>query len=150
MNFYACTNITINQVQLIAPADSPNTDGIRLGASNNVNISRSIIATGDDCISMIDNTNNVLITYVSCGPGHGISVGSLGKALYEQVHDIQVLSCNISGTQNGLRVKTWAPSLPGMVSNVEFRNILMNEVQNPIIFDQNYCPDSSCGDKVKF
>lgn len=150
INFFACTNITINQVTLIAPADSPNTDGIRLGASSNINISRSIIATGDDCISMIHGTNNVVISYVSCGPGHGISIGSLGKVLNETVHDIKVLNCNISDTQNGLRIKTWAPSLSGMVSNLTFGHILMNKVQNPIIFDQNYCPDPPCDDKVKF
>ncbi|KAL1815097.1 hypothetical protein ACET3Z_017671 [Daucus carota] len=148
-NLFACNNITINKVELTAPADSPNTDGIRIGQSNHIKISQSVIGTGDDCIAMINGVRNVVISNVSCGPGHGISIGSLGRASNEQVHDIKVLNCNISNTQNGLRVKTWAPSFSGMVSNLTYQNILMNEVSNPIIFDQNYCPNRSCSKKAQ-
>lgn len=37
------------------------------------------VAAGDDCIAIISGTRNVWISYVLCGPGHGIGVESLGK-----------------------------------------------------------------------
>lgn len=147
-NLFACENMHISQVELTAPGDSPNTDGIHIGDCANITITDSVIGTGDDCISMISTTQNVDISNVSCGPGHGISIGSLGKSNDEYVHNISVTSCNISDTQNGLRIKTWAPSMSGKASSFLFQDISMNNVQNPIIIDQKYCPVPPCDDQV--
>ncbi|PIA38346.1 hypothetical protein AQUCO_02800199v1 [Aquilegia coerulea] len=62
-----------------APEDSPNTDGIHIGDSSFISISHSNIGTGDDYISFGAGSNNIHVSNVTCGPGHGISVGSLGK-----------------------------------------------------------------------
>lgn len=72
-------NITINNITITAPGASPNTDGIHTGNINYVNILNSNIGTGDDCISIGPGTTNINITGVNCGPGHGISIGSIGK-----------------------------------------------------------------------
>ena len=74
------------------------------------------------------------------------SVGSLGR--YENEGDVSglvVRDCAISGTMNGIRIKTWANS-PGSsaATNMTFENIVMKNVTNPIIIDQSYCPFSSC------
>lgn len=55
-----------------APEDSPNTDGIHISKSNTIKLSRSVIRTGDDCVSFGQGTNNVTVNKVTCGPGHGI------------------------------------------------------------------------------
>ncbi|KAF6141918.1 hypothetical protein GIB67_037886 [Kingdonia uniflora] len=44
------------------------------------------------------------------------------------------------GTQNGLRIKSWGRPSNGFVLGVDFRQVVMNNVQNPIVRDQNYCP----------
>ncbi|KAK6141234.1 hypothetical protein DH2020_025031 [Rehmannia glutinosa] len=139
-------NVTVNNVHISAPEDSPNTDGIHIGDANRTTITNSYISTGDDCVSIGEGSNNVNISGVSCGPGHGISIGSLGK--YEEeagVSQITVRNCTFNGTQNGLRIKTWAPSsCSSVVSGVTFADIVIENVDNPIIIDQYYCPHGSC------
>lgn len=54
-----------------------------------------------------------------------------------------------SNTQNGLRIKSWARPSKGFVEGVQFLDATMQDVQNPIIIDQNYCPhDINCPGKV--
>ena len=65
-------NIRLRKLKIIAPADSPNTDGIHMSHSIKVQVARCTIQTGDDCISMIQGVNNVTINRLTCGPGHGI------------------------------------------------------------------------------
>lgn len=60
-----------------------------------------------------------------------------------------VKTVTFSGTTNGVRVKTWARPSNGFVRNVLFQHIVMVNVKNPIIIDQNYCPNhQSCPHKV--
>ncbi|KAM0841469.1 hypothetical protein ACQ4PT_059000 [Festuca glaucescens] len=78
MSIYDSTGVTVQGVRIVAPADSPNTDGIHVQLSRHVRILGTTIGTGDDCVSMGPGTSDVLIRNIKCGPGHGISIGSLG------------------------------------------------------------------------
>lgn len=78
-NLLNCHNLLFNQVKVFAPEVSVNTDGIHVARSSGIKIINSNIATGDDCISIGPGTHNINITGVTCGHGHGISVGSLGR-----------------------------------------------------------------------
>uniref|UniRef100_A0A453M6G2 Polygalacturonase n=1 Tax=Aegilops tauschii subsp. strangulata TaxID=200361 RepID=A0A453M6G2_AEGTS len=42
------------------------------------------------------------------------------------------------GTTNGARIKTWQGG-SGYAKDIVFQNMIMDNVQNPIIIDQNYC-----------
>lgn len=144
-NLFACNNVNISNIRISAPENSPNTDGIRIGASNQIKIRDSIISTGDDCISMIAGSRDILVQGVFCGPGHGFSIGSLGGSSNEQhVSGIVIQNSTLRGTQNGLRIKTWAPSPPSIASDVVFDDIIMENVNNPIFIDQQYCPHPPC------
>ncbi|KAJ0800847.1 putative endo-polygalacturonase [Helianthus annuus] len=139
---YACNNAKLQGVSIVAPDLSPNTDGIHLISSTGVTILNSKIATGDDCISIGPGNSNIWIEKVTCGPGHGISIGSLGWELQEPgVQNVVVKSTTFIGTQNGVRIKTWARRSNGFVKNVVFQHSTMVNVQNPIIIDANYCPN---------
>lgn len=73
------------------------------------------------------------------------SIGSLGKYTDEEdVVGINVRNCTITGTQNGVRVKTWPGAPASRASNLTFTDIVMINVSNPIIIDQEYCPSNSC------
>ena len=44
-----CEGATVQDVQIVAPGSSPNTDGIHVQASSQVTVTRTSILTGDDC-----------------------------------------------------------------------------------------------------
>ncbi|XP_030527795.1 polygalacturonase [Rhodamnia argentea] len=139
-----CVNVLVRNVKIRAPAQSPNTDGIHIRSSTGVTIASSSIMTGDDCISIGPGSKNIWIQRIVCGPGHGISVGSLGEDANEDgVQNVTVTGAVFKGTQNGVRIKSWGRPSNGFARTISFRNILMKNVFNPIIIDQNYCPDNS-------
>ncbi|XP_065871930.1 polygalacturonase [Euphorbia lathyris] len=140
-----CVNVRILKLKVTAPENSPNTDGIHVTGTQNIRIRKCVIRTGDDCISIVSGSKNVEATDISCGPGHGISIGSLGAGHSEaQVSNVFVNRATFSGTTNGVRIKTWQGG-SGYAKNIIFENILMKNVTNPIIVDQNYCDqDDPC------
>ncbi|EOA32280.1 hypothetical protein CARUB_v10015541mg [Capsella rubella] len=146
INVIGAKEMVFDNVKVIAPAESPNTDGIHLGRSDGVKILNSKIATGDDCISVGDGMKNLHVEKVVCGPGHGISVGSLGRYGHEQdVAGITVKNCTLIGTDNGLRIKTWpSAACSTTASGIHFEDIILNNVSNPILIDQEYCPWNHC------
>ncbi|KAM7460850.1 hypothetical protein LguiA_028971 [Lonicera macranthoides] len=138
-----CHNVKIQGVKVLASGNSPNTDGIHVQLSSGVTILNSKISTGDDCVSIGPGTTNLWIENIACGPGHGISIGSLGKDYKEAgVQNVTVKTVTFKGTQNGLRIKAWGRPSTGFVKGVLFQHAIMVNVQNPIIIDQNYCPDN--------
>ncbi|XP_072987319.1 probable polygalacturonase At3g15720 [Typha latifolia] len=131
--------INATYLQITSPATSPNTDGIHVEHSQHVEIGYSVIGTGDDCISIGDKTSDVNIHHIECGPGHGISVGSLGgKGEQVSVENIHVSYVNFKASSNGARIKTWQGG-EGFVTSVWFENINFTNVMNPVIIDQYYC-----------
>ncbi|XP_056167633.1 polygalacturonase-like [Syzygium oleosum] len=136
---YGSSDVYMKSLNISAPEESPNTDGIHIGSSHGVSVRSSIIGTGDDCISISDKTSNISVSDIQCGPGHGISIGSLGKDGEEvSVSNIHVKNVDFYGSTNGARIKTWQEGR-GRVSQVFFSNLRFTAVKNPIIIDQYYC-----------
>ncbi|KAL1824624.1 hypothetical protein ACET3Z_011402 [Daucus carota] len=76
--------------------------------------------TGDDCISIGGGSKKLRINDIICGPGHGISVGSLGKhGDYDDVDDVEIIGAVFTGTTNGARIKTWQGG-KGYARNISF------------------------------
>ncbi|CAA7396608.1 unnamed protein product [Spirodela intermedia] len=143
ISIYKTENVALRGLKIVAPEASPNTDGIHVQMSRGVTITGSSIKTGDDCISIGPGSTNMWIEGITCGPGHGISIGSLGRSLQEEgVKNITVKTAEFTGTQNGLRIKAWARDSTGFVNGVSFQHAVMKNVENPIVIDQNYCPSS--------
>lgn len=144
IRFDNCQTVHVDSLVIKSPGNSPNTDGIHVENTNDVTIHNSAISNGDDCISIGAGTHNMEIKNVTCGPGHGISIGSLGvhnsKAC---VSNITVNDAIIRHSDNGVRIKTWQGG-SGSVSKITFSNIYMDTVKNPIMIDQYYCLSKSC------
>ncbi|XP_031266117.1 polygalacturonase-like [Pistacia vera] len=139
----SCNNVIVRNVKLYAPDESPNTDGIHVQSSTGVTITGSTLQTGDDCISIGPGTRNLFMKSIKCGPGHGVSIGSLGRELNEDgVENVTLTNAVFTGSDNGVRIKSWARNSTGFVRNILFQDLIMYKVKNPIIIDQNYCPDN--------
>ncbi|KAF6168358.1 hypothetical protein GIB67_018198 [Kingdonia uniflora] len=145
VSFERCLNVQVQNLLVTSPEKSPNTDGIHITGTQNIQIMSCVIKTGDDCISIVSGSKNVQATNINCGPGHGISIGSLGENHSEaHVSGVTVDNSTLTGTTNGVRIKTWQGG-HGKASNIIFQNIVMRNVSNPIIIDQNYCDqDDPC------
>ncbi|CAN6229199.1 unnamed protein product [Urochloa humidicola] len=129
---------SVSGLSITAPGSSPNTDGIHVERSQNVLITSSNIGTGDDCISVGSGSRFVTVNGINCGPGHGVSIGSLGKhGDTAAVEFIDVKNVHFFNTMNGARIKTWEGGL-GYAKSISFTNIEFDNVDHPVIIDQFY------------
>jgi polygalacturonase len=76
----------------------------------------------------------------------------LGKELEEfGVQNVTVKTVKFIGTENGVRIKSWGRPSNGFARNIIFQHATMVNVQNPIVIDQNYCPnEKDCPGQVSF
>jgi len=128
-----CTDVTIHDVHIFAPPNSPNTDGIDPSGWNFL-ISDCAIDTGDDNIA-IKPTNtrspgnkNYLIEDCAFGHGHGCSIGS---GTVGGIEDLTVRHCTFDQTDSGIRIKS-GRDRGGLLQNVTYENLKMAAVKNPI------------------
>ncbi|KAF3637452.1 hypothetical protein FXO38_23694 [Capsicum annuum] len=144
LKFDNCAAVQVSGITVSSPGDSPNTDGIHLQNSQNVVINSSDIACGDDCISIQTGSSAVFIHHVNCGPGHGFSIGGLGKDKTKAcVSNITVQDSTLQNTTTGVRIKTWQGG-SGSVQGIMFSNIQVSDVKTPIMIDQFYCDKRKC------
>ncbi|KAH9327026.1 hypothetical protein KI387_007204, partial [Taxus chinensis] len=108
LKFDSCTCVKVFRVKISSPANSPNTDGIHLQNSRDVEIHHSSMACGDDCVSIQTGCSGIRVHNINCGPGNGISIGGLGKdGTKACVSNVSVYDSNIQNALNGVRIKTW-------------------------------------------
>ncbi|XWS34755.1 hypothetical protein CRYUN_Cryun21dG0064700 [Craigia yunnanensis] len=144
LKFDSSGGIKVNNITISSPESSPNTDGIHMQNTRDVEIQHSNIGCGDDCVSIQTGCSNVHIHHINCGPGHGISLGGLGKEKSVAcVSDIVVEKISLLNTLAGVRIKTWQGGM-GSVKNVSFSNIQVSDVKVPLIIDQYYCDKNVC------
>ncbi|GAA0141250.1 hypothetical protein Leryth_006462 [Lithospermum erythrorhizon] len=149
VHLYGCKRITMTRVTVDSPDESPNTDGIKMGLTSDITIQDSTLKSGDDCVAIVRGTQRLKVTRTTCGPGHGISVGSMGMVENEEeISDIRVTNCTLTGTDNGVRLKSWKDCPKAVATNIHFEDIIMKNVSNPIIIDQEYCPAGGCEAKA--
>lgn len=129
-----CHDVLVEDVTILSPADSPNTDGIDPANSRDVLIRRCTIDTGDDNIALKGGgvggvpTENVTVTDCKFLHGHGVSIGSETQA---GVRNFLVQRCSFEGTGTALRIKS-DRTRGGVVENVIYRDITMKNVETAI------------------
>ncbi|TVU24227.1 hypothetical protein EJB05_26648, partial [Eragrostis curvula] len=148
LKFDACQRVRVDGLLVSSPAFSPNTDGIHVENTTSVQIVNSRIYNGDDCVSIGAGCSGIHIENVTCGHGHGISIGSLGvRNTRACVSNVTVRNARILDSDNGVRIKTWQGGA-GAVSAVEFAGVQMQNVKNCIVIDQYYCLGSGCANQT--
>lgn len=137
------TNFTAWGVKIVTPYDARNTDGIDPGYSSNVTITNSYISDGDDNVAVGGNNPpgamNISVTNSHFGDGHGASIGSYTLAGVSNVlfDHISFAGDAANGNETGLRIKSDI-SRGGLVQNVTYRNICMQNVRHAIVIDPFY------------
>ncbi|KAK9740540.1 hypothetical protein RND81_03G043100 [Saponaria officinalis] len=147
LSFTACNNSTLDGLSL-TNAQQMHLAIRRSSYVRALNLDIKAPKNSDDCISIVDGSKYVQIEDIICGPGHGISIGGLGKGYSKNhVSNIVVRRPRLFETSNGVRIKTWQGG-SGHVKNIAFYNITMQNVSNPIIIDQQYCDQNKpCTEK---
>lgn len=137
-----CTDVTIDSLTMDAPGDSPNTDALNLNIRNAV-IRNCHIATGDDNVVFLASAaakdgaagvENISVVNCSFGVGHGVSIGSYTSG---GVRNVAVENVTFEGTTAGIRMKA-DRDRGGLVENISFKKITMNNVKNPIYLTSYY------------
>jgi polygalacturonase len=130
------SEVTVDTVTILCSSSSPNTDGIDPSGVDFL-ITNDSISDGDDDIAVkpyVAFCRNITITHVRCGAGHGISIGgqtTLG------LDSMLVDSCTLTGTTNGLRLKS-NRSNGALVENLVYENITMRGVKNAFLITSYY------------
>ena len=135
-----CTDVTVDGIKILNPADSPNTDGIDPSVCQRVFITRCHIDTGDDNIAVKagakngDGVRDLLVEHCTFLHGHGCSIGSETGA---GVTNMLVRDCTFDGTDIGVRFKS-DRLRGGLVENVTYENLTMKNVGQAIVITSYY------------
>ncbi|KAL0297530.1 UNVERIFIED_CONTAM: putative polygalacturonase [Sesamum radiatum] len=149
-------NVVINYATIVAPADSPNTDGIDPDSSSHVCIEDSYISTGDDLVAVKSGWDEYGIAYgrpshditirrvTGSSPFAGIAVGSETSG---GVEDILAEHINLFNMGFGIHLKTNI-GRGGVIRNITISNVYMDKARKGIKIsgdvgdhpDENYNP----------
>jgi polygalacturonase len=135
-----CSDVTVDSVKILAPANSPNTDGIDPSGLN-FHISNCTIDTGDDNIALKPHPEeghagceNFLIEHMVFKHGHGMSIGG---GSHGGVKNMLVRDCTFEDTDSGVRMKA-GRDRGGVAEQLTYENLRMTNVGTPIIIISYY------------
>jgi len=147
--FYS-ENLEFYDLKIKNPAHVGNTDGLNPESCENVKIIGVHFSVGDDCIAiksgkiyMAKNhrrpTKDLEIRNCLMEDGHGAIV--LGSEISGGASDIRISQCIFSRTDRGLRIKTRRGRGKQIITDITFKNILMQGVKNAFVINMFYFCD---------
>ncbi|KAK9162524.1 hypothetical protein Syun_003426 [Stephania yunnanensis] len=154
-----CSNVVIKGITILAPLNSPNTDGIDPDSSDHVCIEDCYIESGDDLVAvksgwdqygikMARPSLNIIIRNVS-GTTPTCSGLGIGSEMSGGVANIVVEDLHVFNSAAGVRIKT-DKGRGGYIRNITITNITMDRVKIPIRFSRgsNDHPDEEWNPKA--
>lgn len=134
-----CENVTVRNVTV--STHGPNTDGLNPDSCRNVLIEGCSFDTGDDCIAVNSGMNedgwrvgrpceNIEIRNCVMTGGHGAVV--IGSAMSGGVKNVHAHDCKISGTMQGIRLKSMR-GRGGYIDGAVFEDIEINNVSDQAV-----------------
>ncbi|XP_031391181.1 probable polygalacturonase [Punica granatum] len=153
-----CSNVVVRKVTIIAPLDSPNTDGVDPDSSSNVCIEDAYISVGDDLVAVKSGWDEYGISYgrpssditirriTGSSPFAGIAVGSESSGGIENVvaENITLYKMGV-----GIHIKT-NTGRGGIIKNITVSNVYIENARKGIKIsgnvgdhpDDNYNPNA--------
>lgn len=141
---YYSDDVTIRDIRVLAPADSPNTDAIDPFSSSHVTIDHVVADVGDDNVAIKsgainspgpdDPSHDITIRNCVFRHGHGLSVGS---ELAGGANNIHAEWISFTDTDQGIRIKA-NRDRGHDVSHISFNHITMTGVKTAILISEYY------------
>ncbi|KAM1128423.1 hypothetical protein FF1_038307 [Malus domestica] len=135
-----CSNVVVRYVTILAPSDSPNTDGVDPDSSSNVCIEDSYISTGDDLVAVKSGWDEYGIAYgrpssditirriTGSSPFSGIAVGSETSGGVENVLAEHI---NLHNMGVGIHIKTNI-GRGGFIRNITVSDVYLEKARKGI------------------
>lgn len=138
INLGTCSNITIQGITIQAPSSeanppSHNTDGCDVSGGH-ILVQNCNISDGDDDIGTMGGTFDVLITNITVGAGHGISIGSRCNG---GISDFTVINCTFNGTDLGVDLRS-DNDRGGLIQNISYYNLSMTNIGHAAVSIMSY------------
>ncbi|ESW23447.1 hypothetical protein PHAVU_004G047800 [Phaseolus vulgaris] len=132
------SNIIVSGLTILAPVDSPNTDGVNPDSCTNIRIEDCFIVSGDDCIAVKSGwdeygikfgrpTQHLVIRRVTCISPDSAMV-ALGSEMSGGIEDVRVDDLTAINTESAIRIKT-AVGRGGFVKNIFVRGLNLNTMK---------------------
>lgn len=147
-----CERLTAAGLTIIAPPDSPNTDGFNPESCRDITITGVRFSVGDDCIAVkagkrgpngeddhLMETRNVRVSHCLMERGHGGLV--IGSEMSGGVHDVCIENCEMIGTDRGLRLKV-RRGRGGSITNIAMRRVRLDGVETALSANAHYHCDA--------
>lgn len=132
------SNVLIQGLTILAPVDSPNTDGIDPDSCTNTRIEDCFIVSGDDCIAVKSGwdqygikfgrpTQHLIIRRLTCiSPDSAVI--ALGSEMSGGIQDVRAEEITAINSQSAVRIKT-APGRGAYVKDIYVRTITMKTMK---------------------
>jgi polygalacturonase len=116
----SCTNVRVDKMDIKAPNESPNSDGINFYGGHDQSFTNSVVHNGDDCVSVVPigeftdpcingdpaqnacRGGNVVVHNVRCEGGHGIAIGGVRHGTVSNVTFSNMTATGGFGNTQGL------------------------------------------------
>ncbi|KMT11931.1 hypothetical protein BVRB_5g098950 [Beta vulgaris subsp. vulgaris] len=135
-----CSNVVVRYVTILAPVDSPNTDGIDPDSSSNVCIEDSYVSTGDDMVAIKSGwdeyglafgrpSSDITIRRITgSSPFSGIAIGS---EMSGGVENVLAEHINLFNMGVGIHLKTKV-GRGGYIRNITVANIYIKNAKKGV------------------
>jgi len=139
-------NIDVGNCRIIAPSNSPNTDGLNTDSCRHVVVHDCFADVGDDGFGIKSgrdeegrkmNRPTEDVTYIRLHVAHGHSVCAIGSEESGGVRHVRFMDCTGDGTDNGIRLKSMR-GRGGVVEDIVASNFRLKKVRNAIVLSLSY------------
>ncbi|KAL4593834.1 hypothetical protein ACB092_M010200 [Castanea dentata] len=140
-------NVLVKGLTILAPVDSPNTDGVDPDSCTNTRIEGCFIVSGDDCIAVKSGwdeygikvgmpTQHLIIRRLTCISPDSATI-ALGSKMSGGIQDVRAEDITVINTESGVRIKT-AVGRGGYVKDIYVRRMTLKTMKYVLWMAGNY------------
>ncbi|XP_065858341.1 probable polygalacturonase [Euphorbia lathyris] len=141
------SNVVVQGITILAPVNSPNTDGINPDSCKNTRIEDCYIVSGDDCVAVKSGwdeygiafgmpTEQLVIRRLTCISPTSAAI-ALGSEMSGGIRDVRAEDITAINTESGVRIKT-SVGRGGYVKDIYVQRMVMHTMKWVFWMTGNY------------